>query len=58
MKNITEVLIVLVYAAIVYTLVRPASQGPGLVTAFGSAFTSMLGSITGGTWTSGSSSST
>ena len=35
MKNATEVIILIVYLAIIFTLVRPNSQGPGLVTAFG-----------------------
>lgn len=33
MKSITEIAVILVYAGIVFTLVRPKSQGPDLVKA-------------------------
>ena len=48
MKNATEILILVVYLAIIFTLVRPNSQGPKLLTAFGTAFSSIIGSATGG----------
>jgi hypothetical protein len=48
MNNITEVIVLIVYLAIVFTLVRPNSQGPGLVTAFGSSLTSLISAATGG----------
>lgn len=48
MKNITEVIVLIVYLAIVFTLVRPNSQGPGLVTAVGSSLSSLIGAATGG----------
>lgn len=48
MKNATEVIILIVYLAIIFTLVRPNSQGPGLVTAFGSSLTSLITASTGG----------
>lgn len=51
MKNITEVVVLIVYLAVVFTLVRPGSQGPGLVTASGNALSGLIGSATGGgTW--------
>lgn len=48
MKNVTEIFVLVVYLAIIFTLVRPNSQGPGLVSAFGSSFSSILGAATGG----------
>lgn len=48
MKNLTEILVLVVYLAIVFTLVRPKSQGPQLVSAAGNAFSSVLKSATGG----------
>jgi hypothetical protein len=48
MKNITEVIVLVIYLAIVFTLVRPNSQGPGLVNAFGSSLSGLISSATGG----------
>lgn len=48
MKSVTEVLVLIVYLAIVFTLVRPNSQGPGLVSAFGSSLSGLISSATGG----------
>ena len=48
MKNATEIIVLIVYLAIVFTLVRPNSQGPGLVSAFGSSLSGLIGSATGG----------
>ena len=48
MKNITEIVILIVYLAIIFTLVRPNSQGPSLVKAVGSSLSSLLSAATGG----------
>jgi hypothetical protein len=48
MKNFTEVIVLVIYLAIIFTLVRPNSQGPGLVNAFGTSFTSLVTAATGG----------
>lgn len=48
MKNVTEVLILIIYLAIIFTLVRPNSQGPGLVSAFGSSLSGLINAATGG----------
>jgi hypothetical protein len=47
-KNATEVLVLVIYLAIIFTLVRPNSQGPKLVTSFGTSFASIISSATGG----------
>lgn len=48
MKNITEVIILIVYLAIIFTMVRPRSQGPALVKAGGDALTGLIKASTGG----------
>lgn len=48
MSKVTEVLILVIYLAIIFTMVRPNSQGPGLVTSFGNSFASILHAATGG----------
>lgn len=48
MKNITEVIVLIVYLAIVFTMVRPRSQGPKLVTASGNALSGLIKAATGG----------
>lgn len=48
MKNITEVIVLIVYLAIVFTMVRPKSQGPVLVTDAGNALTGLIKAATGG----------
>lgn len=48
MKKVTEVLVLVIYLAIIFTLVRPNSQGPSLIKSFGSAFSSIVGAATGG----------
>ena len=48
MKNVTEVVVLIVYLAIIFTLVRPNSQGPKLVSASGSALTGLINAATGG----------
>lgn len=52
MKDITSWLIIVVYAGIVFTLVRPGSQGPSFVAAVGNAVTGILktGTGAGQTW--------
>lgn len=44
----SEVLVLVIYLAIVFTLVRPRSQGPALVTSFGNSLANVLGKATGG----------
>ena len=48
MKNITEVVVLIIYLAIVFTLVRPKSQGPQLVSNAGNALSGLIKSATGG----------
>lgn len=48
MKNVTEIFVLIIYLAIVFTLVRPNSQGPTLVTNAGNAFGNILSAATGG----------
>jgi hypothetical protein len=43
--------IAIVYLAVIFVLVRPGSQGPGLVKSLGDSFTGALKAATGGgTW--------
>lgn len=48
MKSVTEVLVLIIYLAIIFTLVRPNSQGPGLVSAFGSSLSGLISAASGG----------
>ena len=48
MKNLTEIIVLIVYLAIIFTLVRPNSQGPALVTNIGSALSNLISTATGG----------
>lgn len=48
MKNVTEIFVLIVFLAIVFTLVRPKSQGPALVSNAGAAFSSIIKAATGG----------
>lgn len=48
MKHIGEWLALVVYLAIVFTLVRPGSQGPKLVSATTSGIGKILNAATGG----------
>jgi hypothetical protein len=48
MKNLTEIVVLIVYLAIVFTLVRPNSQGPALVKAAGTSLSGLISSATGG----------
>jgi hypothetical protein len=48
MKNITEIIVLIVYLAIIFTLVRPNSQGPKLVTAAGTSLQNLISAATGG----------
>lgn len=46
-----DVLLLIVYVALFFVLVRPGSQGPGLVKSVGDALSGLLGKATGGgTW--------
>lgn len=47
MNKIGEWFIALLYVAGIFVLVRPGSQGPGLVTAVGNSVASMVNSATG-----------
>jgi hypothetical protein len=47
-KNITEVIVLIVYLAIIFTLVRPNSQGPKLISAVGTSLSGLISSATGG----------
>jgi len=49
-----RVAIIFAYAIVLFLLVRPGSQGPGLVTASGGALTNVIKAGTGGgTWAKG-----
>lgn len=48
MKNVTEFLTLIVYLAIVFTLVRRNSQGPQLVANTGNALSNLVTAATGG----------
>jgi hypothetical protein len=48
MKNISEIIVLIVYLAIVFTMVRPRSQGPALVKNSGDALTGLIKAATGG----------
>lgn len=48
MKNITEVIVLIVYLAMIFVLVRPRSQGPSLVKNSGDALSGLIKAATGG----------
>lgn len=48
MKNITEVIVLIIYLAMLFTLVRPRSQGPTLVKNTGNALSGLIKAATGG----------
>lgn len=48
MNKVADVLMGIVIVAAIFVLVRPRSQGPGLVEAFGRAFSGSLRAATGG----------
>lgn len=48
MKSITEVIVLVIYLAIVFTMVRPKSQGPTLVKNAGDSLTGLVKAATGG----------
>ena len=48
MHRYFDFLIAIVYLAVVFTLVRPRSQGPALVTSVGNATTGLVKAATGG----------
>jgi hypothetical protein len=41
-------MVLVVYLAMIFTMVRPRSQGPALVTGFGDSFASVIKAATGG----------
>lgn len=56
MNKTFEILILAIYLAVVFTMVRPGSQGPSLVSALGSAFAGLITAATGsGAWNGGNS---
>lgn len=42
MKNVTEVIVLVVYLAMITVMVRPNSQGPALVNAAGSGLSGLI----------------
>jgi hypothetical protein len=48
MDKVGEWLVLTAYLALVFVLVRPKSQGPALVTAFGNSVSSITKAATGG----------
>ena len=48
MNKVFEVLILAVYLAAVFTLVRPGSQGPSFVKALGDGLAGIIAAATGG----------
>ena len=42
MKNMTEVIVLVVYLAMITVMVRPKSQGPALVNAAGNGLSSLI----------------
>lgn len=51
MHRIGDFLIAIVYLAVIFVLVRPGSQGPSLVNAFGNSTSGLVKAATGGgTW--------
>jgi hypothetical protein len=46
-----DVILAIVWVALIFVLVRPGSQGPGFVTAVSNGLKGLLGTATGGgTW--------
>ena len=57
-NKVGEWLVATVYCAMIFVLVRPASQGPALVKAIGDSISAVTKAATGGgTWSDGASSS-
>lgn len=55
--NAGEAFALVIYLAAIYTLVRPGSQGPGLVKTVGDVLANLITAATGaGGWTAGGSS--
>lgn len=48
MNKLADWLIAIVYLAVIFVLVRPGSQGPGLVTALGNSTSNLVKAATGG----------
>lgn len=47
-KDVGTWLVGLIYVAVLFVLVRPGSQGPGLVTAVTGGMTNLMNAATGG----------
>lgn len=47
-NKVGEWLVLMAYAAIIFVMVRPKSQGPALVGAVGTAFSNLTKAATGG----------
>lgn len=51
MHKVGDFLVLVVYLAVVFVLVRPGSQGPSLVSAVGNSTSNLIKAATGGgTW--------
>lgn len=51
MKRAFEVIILVVYLAVVFTMVRPGSQGPSLIKALGDGLSGIItAAVGGGSW--------
>lgn len=48
MRNLTEIIVLIVYLAMIFTMVRPKSQGPTLVKNTGDALSGLIKAATGG----------
>ena len=48
MEKLGEWLVLTIYCAMIFVMVRPGSQGPGLVTAMGNAISAVTNAATGG----------
>lgn len=58
MEKVGEWLVLTIYCAMIFVMVRPGSQGPALVTAIGNSISAVTNAATGGgTWGSTSSGS-
>lgn len=57
MEKLGEWLVLTIYCAMIFVMVRPGSQGPGLVTAVGNAISAVTNAATGGGgWNAGGAS--
>ena len=56
MEKVGEWLVLTVYCAMIFVMVRPGSQGPALVTAIGNSISAVTNAATGGGgWSAGQS---